>query len=71
MTTAREKYEATAIGGTAILNTSPKQSDEQFQSVVGEVQRMAAEGLVTITKEHRESESGRSLIDLIIFKRIR
>jgi ribosomal protein S19E (S16A) len=70
-TTAREKYEATAVGATAILSPAPRQSDEAFQSDVREIQRMEAEGLVTITKEHRESESGRRLIDLIIFTRLR
>lgn len=69
--TAREKYEATAIGATVILSSAPRQSDEAFQSDVRDVQRMAAEGLVTITKEHRESESGRRLIDLIMFSRVR
>lgn len=70
-TTAREKYQATAVGATATLHPAAKQSDELFQSDVREVQRMQEEGLVTITNEHRESESGRRLIDLIVFKRLR
>ena len=70
-TAAREKYEATAVGGTAILSTASGQSDDAFQGDVREVQRMEREGLVTIIKEHRESESGRRLIDLIMFRRLR
>lgn len=70
MPAAREKFEATAVGATAILSLAPRHSDEAFQSDVREVQRMEADGLVRITKEHRENESGRRLIDLIIFTRL-
>ncbi|MBZ2207128.1 hypothetical protein [Massilia soli] len=70
-TTAREKYQATAVGATATLQPASKQSDGSFQSDVREVQRMQEEGLVTITIEHCESESGRRLIDLIAFRRVR
>lgn len=56
-TTAREKYQTTAVGATATLQPASKQSDESFQSDVREVQRMQEEGLVTITVEHRENWS--------------
>lgn len=71
MTTAREKYQATTVGATAALNPAPGQSDDAFQVEVREIQRMQSEGLVTIIKEHRESDSARRLIDLIIFTRLR
>jgi len=70
-TAARKKYEATAVGATAILSPAPQQSDEAFQADVSEVRRMAEEGLVKITKEHREDESGHRLIDSVIFTRLR
>lgn len=44
MTTAHEKYEATAVGATAILIPAPRQDDEAFSSDVRDVQRMEAEG---------------------------
>jgi hypothetical protein len=42
----------------------------RFAEKVGELDAMEAEGLIKITNRHREAQSGRSYIDMVLFMRM-
>jgi hypothetical protein len=68
-----EAYENTKIGGTGSIGcTVPGiEAIEQFQVVVDEVYLMERQGLITAKPPHKESQSGRHLIDHIMFVRLK
>lgn len=44
---------------------------ELFQQVVADLDALEAQGLIVILSKSRERRSGRSLVDLVAFKRVK
>lgn len=72
MSIARKAYEKTPVGTTGSMQAgSTSLADlEAFQEVVRQFEDIEAEGLIEITTKHPETQSGKRLIDLVMFKRL-
>ena len=72
MSTARKAYETTEIGATTMIRAEGDSIEalEAFKSDVDAVAALAAEGLVEIKQQHRESQSGARYVDVVSFKRL-
>ncbi|NEX60171.1 hypothetical protein [Noviherbaspirillum galbum] len=68
---AKQAYEATKIGATGWMRPDATKGEtlEGFQSVFHSAQAMQDAGLILIQQVHRESASGKKLIDAIQFMR--
>lgn len=72
MTIARKTYEKTPISTTGSMQASSIPADlEAFQAVVAQFEDLEAQGLIDITTKHRESQTGKHYVDLVMFKRLR
>jgi len=69
---ARELYMKTAVGATEGLHSSTgiQEELERFQVVVAEFDDLAAQGLIDILLRHQESQSGKSYVDSLRFRRL-
>lgn len=66
-------YDNCPVGGTAtaVPDRSLGESLEGFQSVLIAAEVMRDNGLIHIKQVHRESQTGKRLIDAIIFMRLK
>ena len=71
MSIANEVYKKTPLGTVATFQACSAPFDiESFQVFVDELDAMEARGLIDITLRHKESQSGKSLVDLVRFTRL-
>lgn len=68
---AAEEYEATPVGQIRFIRPDRNKGDtlESFQRVEEDFQEMEREGLIKIIHVHKESSSGRSMVDIIQIQR--
>lgn len=68
----KEAYENCEIEKVGFARPDPQKGDtlEGFQAVLLAAESMQERGLIFIQKVHRESQSGKSMIDLIQFMRV-
>ena len=69
----KEAYENCDVGAVGYAQLDPQKGDtlETFQSVMLAAESMQERGLIFIQKTHRESQTGKSMIDLIQFMRVK
>lgn len=69
---ARRNFEKTRPGGVGVFQPGvPGMSAlEDFQVVEAYADALQADGLIRITRKHREEHTGRHLIDVIEFERL-
>lgn len=69
---AKAAYEGLETGHSGFMRPDAgHDAIEQFQSVHGAAVAMQKDGLIFIQRVHRESSSGRQLIDSIQFMRVK
>jgi len=70
---AAESIAATAIGATGTMRPDSRRGEtiEAFESVESAANLLCQQGVILITSKHREQMSGRSLVDVIQFVRLR
>lgn len=70
---AREAYDRIEVGQTGWMRPDPSNGEtlEGFQSVALAADVMQGDGLILVRVIHRESTSGRNLIDAIQFMKTR
>ena|ERR1017187_6594949 len=66
-----EAYPRTPVGSEGIAKLADLQSLDGFQVVVVSAQSWEIEGRIKILDMHRESQSGRKLVDFIRFSRLK
>lgn len=70
---AREAYDSVAVGATGWIRPDPTKGEtlQGFQAVAQAADYMQEKGLILIRSIHRESTSGRNLIDAVQFMKMR
>lgn len=70
---AMQAYEKTQVGKSGWMSPDPAKGEslEAFQAVVRAAHTMQENGLILIQELHRESQSGKELVDAIRFMRMK
>ncbi len=65
----QDAYDSTKVGAVGFVKPSDTQSLDGFQAVVTAAEIWEVDGRIQIIELHRESRSGRHLVDSIQFRR--
>lgn len=70
---AMQAYEKAQVGKSSLMRPDPAKGEslEGFQAVVQAAHTMQENGLILVQELHRESQSGKKLVDAIRFMRMK